>query len=150
VTIALRPMTAEDAPLQHRLLSATLRYPVSYAAVEARLCEAPAPSFASPRFTVVRDGEAVGWAVLDGVTPESRGADLDLVLDSWSYGAEVVEAVCRWAFDAIGLHRVQAWTSDPEVVAAFESAGFAREGVARHRSFRGGTWHDETLLGRLA
>lgn len=148
--ITLRPMTVDDAPLQHRLLSATLRYPVSYAALEARLREAPSPSFASPRFTVVRDGEAVGSAVLDGVTPESRNGELDLLLDSWDYGAEVVEAVCRWAFDAIGLHRVQAWSSSPEVIAAYESAGFVREGVARDRSFRGGAWHDEVLLGRLA
>jgi RimJ/RimL family protein N-acetyltransferase len=148
--ITLRPMTAEDAPLQHRLLSRTLRYPVSYAAVEARLREAPAPSFASPRFTVVRDGEAVGCVVLDGVTPESRNADLDLLLDSWDYGAEVVETVCRWAFDAIGLHRVQAWARDPEVIAAYEAASFVREGVVRDRTFRGGRWHDEVLLGRLA
>ena len=148
--IALRPMTADDAALQHRLLSATLRYPVSYAAVEARLREAPPPSFAAPRFTVERDGVAVGWLVLDGVTPESRHADVELVLDSWDDGAEVVEAVCRWAFDAIGLHRLQAWAEDAERVAAYEAAGFVREGVARDRTFRGGRWHDAVLLGRLA
>jgi len=39
---------------------------------------------------------------------------------------------------------------NPAAVAAFEAAGFTREGVRRRAYLRDGSWTDSVLLGRLA
>lgn len=152
--IRLRAMEPGDAPLQHAWLNdpRVARYPVSLDAVRARLAGAGTMSFANPRFSVEAGGALVGYAVLRDVTPESRHAELDLVIGSRDAAlvTEAASAVCRFAFDAIGLHRVSAWVSDPALVAAYEAAGFRREGVAKDREYRGGRWRDAVLLGRLA
>jgi RimJ/RimL family protein N-acetyltransferase len=147
-------MEPADAPAQHGWLNDPAhgaRYPVSLSAVTGRLRGAGTMSFANPRFSVEHDGALVGYAVLRDVTPESRNAELDLVVEPPSLVTEAARAVCRFAFDGIGLHRVSAWlrVSDP-AVAAYEAAGFVREGVAHDRVFGGGRWHDCVLLGRLA
>jgi RimJ/RimL family protein N-acetyltransferase len=146
-------MEPGDAEAQHRWLNDPRagRYPVSRSAVAGRLAGAGTMSFANPRFSLESGGALVGYAVLRDVTPESRNAELDLLVEPGALVTEAARAVCRFAFDGIGLHRVSVWVvaSDAALLAAYGAAGFVREGVAKDRLYRGGRWHDCVLLARL-
>jgi RimJ/RimL family protein N-acetyltransferase len=146
-------MAPGDAEAQHRWLNdpAVARYPIARAAVAGRLAGAGTMSFANPRFSLESDGTLVGYAVLRDVTPESRHAELDLLVDAAGLVTEAARAVCAFAFGTVGLHRVSVWVraSETALLAAYEAAGFVREGVAKDRLYRGGRWHDCVLLGRL-
>lgn len=164
--VRLRAMEPADAEAQQRWFNdpdvtrhLAVRYPVSSVAIAQRLQGAATMTFANPRFSVERlsDGALIGYAALRDVTPESRNAELDLVIgerSAWGrgYGTDATDTVCRFAFDRMGLHRVQLWVFAEHAAAirAYEKAGFVREGVARDRFFRRGAWHDCVLMARLA
>lgn len=162
--ITLRAMEPGDAAAQHRWLNdpdvvrhLATRYPVAESAIAARLVGGEPMTFANPRFTVEHEGAPVGWVSLRDVTPESRNADLDLVVGEKSLwrnglGTAAATAAVTFAFDKIGLHRVQAWVRADDVAGlrVAEKAGFTREGIARDRLFRQGAWHDCVLVARLA
>ncbi len=164
--VRLRAMEPADAEAQHRWLNdpevtryLAIRYPVAASAVAGRLEGAGPMTFANPRFSIERrgTGELVGYAALRDVTPESRHAELDLVIGerpAWGQGlgADATRTVCRFAFDRMGLHRVQAWVVADHAAGlrVGERAGFVAEGLARHKAFRHGRWHDCILLGLLA
>ena len=164
--VRLRAMEPGDAEAQHRWMNdgevtrhLGWRYPISRHAIAQRLRGAEPMSFANPRFSVERidTGELIGYTALRDVTPESRNAELDLVIgerSAWAqgFGTDTTETVCRFAFERIGLHRVQLWvvTTNEPAIRVYEKCGFAREGVARHRYFARGQWHDCLLMARLA
>jgi RimJ/RimL family protein N-acetyltransferase len=163
--VRLRAMEPDDAAAQHRWFNdpevvrlLAWRYPISLAALTARLDGAAPMAFAGPRFSVERrdTGELVGYVALRDVTPESRHAELDLVIgerSAWGQGlgTDTAKAACAFAFDAVGLHRVSLWVlaENAAAVRAFEKAGFEHEGTARERFFTGGRWHDARLMARL-
>ena len=164
--VRLRVMVPGDAAAQDRWFRDAevtrylgLRYPLSLTAIEARLHGAEAASFANPRFSVERrdTGELVGYVALRDVTPESRNGELDLVVgerSAWGLGigTDATKTMCRYGFDVLGLHRVHLWvfTENAAAVRAYEKAGFVAEGVARHRFYKHGRWHDCLLMGLLA
>lgn len=164
--VRLRAMEAADAEAQHRWMNdldvsrdTGWRYPISRLAIEQRLRGAEAMSFANPRFSVERldTGELIGYTALRDVTPESRNAELDLVIgerSAWGqgFGTDTTETVCRFAFERLGLHRVQLWvvTTNAPAIRVYEKCGFVHEGVARHRFFKRGQWLDCVLMARLA
>jgi RimJ/RimL family protein N-acetyltransferase len=164
--VRLRAMRPEDAAAQHRWLRdpdvtryLAWRYPMSLDALTARLHDRLPPSFADARFSVERldTGELVGLVALRDATPESRCAELDLVIgerSAWGLGlgTDMTRAACDVAFRVLGLHRVELWvvTGHAAAVRAYEKAGFAHEGVARDKMFKGGRWHDLALMARLA
>lgn len=163
--VRLRAMEPEDAAAQHTWFNdpevvrhLAWRYPVSFSALAARLQDAAPMAFAGPRFSVERrdTGELVGYVALRDVTPESRHAELDLLIgerSAWGQGlgTDTARAACAFAFDAVGLHRISLWVLAENAAAlrVGEKAGFEREGTARERFFRGGRWHDAHLLARL-
>ena len=160
--ITLRAMEPADAAAQHRWLNdpdvvrhLSARYPVAFSAIAGRLGDAM--TFANPRFTVEHDSAPVGYVSLRDVTPESRHAELDLVIGEKSlwgngFGTAAARAAVEFAFVKAGLHRVQVWVRADHAAAirVAEKAGFTREGVARDRLFRQGAWHDCVLYGVLA
>jgi RimJ/RimL family protein N-acetyltransferase len=164
--VRLRAMEPSDAEAQHRwfndpevLRHLASRYPVSAGAIAGRLEGAGAMTFANPRFSVERrdTGELIGYTALRDVTPESRHAELDLLIGERScwgqgFGTDTTRTVCRFAFEKQGLHRVQLWVSVEHgaAVTVCERAGFVAEGVARHKLYRRGAWHDCVLMGLLA
>ena len=95
-----------------------------------------------------RDTVTIGAATLSGITPENRRATIAV---DGPATAEVIREACRWAFEDLGLHRVQAWLAagDP-AIAAYEAAGFMNEGTVRDKARRDGGWQDCVLLGLLA
>jgi len=115
------------------------------------------------------DGTGAGFAVLDATSAELlAGVDLH-GLDAaagtaevgWfctaqargrGVGTEAVQVLCRWAFGALGLHRLTAqvevgnWASR----ALAEKAGFTVEGVLRDAPAPGGRRADTWLASLLA
>jgi RimJ/RimL family protein N-acetyltransferase len=85
------------------------------------------------------DGEIGYW-----IAPSARGRGL---------AALAAEAACRWAFEDLGLHRIQLFHAVENLASArvAEKAGFTCEGRLRqsHR-YGDGVRHDELLWGRLA
>jgi [ribosomal protein S5]-alanine N-acetyltransferase len=109
------------------------------------------------RFAIVADGELVG--VL-GVSNIVRG-----VFESASIGyfvaqshngrgiaTRAVAAVCAWAFDEAGLHRLEAGTLTDNLPSqrVLERNGFRCIGVANGYLRINGVWRDHVLFERLA
>jgi len=113
-------------------------------------------------------GDHVSWALVEG--PELLGSISIHRIDRDQGDAEVgywvapfargrglaglaVQAVCRWAFDDLGLHRIQLFHAVENAASArvAEKAGFTCEGRLR-QSYRydDGVRHDELLWARLA
>ena len=115
-------------------------------------------------------GTHASWSVVDAATGELLGsvslhsidADQgDAEIGYWTVPAArgrgvapaVVDAVCRWAFDALPVDRIELCHAVENAASGrvAEKAGFQQEGRLR-RSFRygDGVKHDELLWARLA
>jgi RimJ/RimL family protein N-acetyltransferase len=68
------------------------------------------------------------------------------------YGTEATSLVLDYAFDTVGLHRVEleVYSHNPRGRRAYEKAGFVREGVRRQALYWEGEWHDVIVMGVLA
>ena len=68
------------------------------------------------------------------------------------YGQAAVEAVVRFAFDQIGLHRLEAAVQPGNApsIGLLERAGFRAEGVARGYLRVDGQWRDHRIYARLS
>jgi len=98
------------------------------------------------RFAIVRrdDGAFIGSAGFHSVSPANRTAEMayDLAPEVWGQGIAraAVEALSRWAFEHVGLVRVQATTlaSNQRSQRVLDACGFQREGLLRrYRQVRG-------------
>ena len=83
-------------------------------------------------------GEVGYWLL-----PEGRGRGV---------ATRTLRAVCDWAFDSVGLHRLELVHSvdNPDSCGVAQRAGFALEGTARERMLHGDGWHDMHIHARLA
>lgn len=103
-----------------------------------------------------RDDRAIGTCTLFHVDPPHRRAEIGYALrrDRWGAGlaTEAVSLALDWAFDVLGLHRVEA-DIDPRNAASramLARLGFQVEGLLRERFFVGDAAGDSELLGLLA
>ena len=94
--------------------------------------------------------EAVSGALVGSIA--LRTAEAEPTIGYWSVPAsrgtglmtEAVQAVCRWGFGAVGLHRI-GWTCEVGnwgSRALAEKCGFTVEGVRRQSLFHRGGWRD--------
>ncbi|MBI4786340.1 MAG: GNAT family N-acetyltransferase [Chloroflexi bacterium] len=71
----------------------------------------------------------------------------------WSkgYGTDATRTLLRFAFEQLGLNRVELEVYDynPRAMRAYEKAGFRRDGTRRQALFRDGDFHDIHLMGIL-
>ncbi len=71
----------------------------------------------------------------------------------WSkgYGTDATRTLLRFAFEQMGLNRVELEVYDFNTRAqrAYEKAGFRRDGVRRQALYRDGQYHDVYLMGVL-
>ncbi|MCP3801367.1 GNAT family N-acetyltransferase [Allokutzneria sp. A3M-2-11 16] len=67
-------------------------------------------------------------------------------------GTEATRLVLAYAFERIGLHRVEleVYTFNPRAVACYRKCGFEIEGTLRHVLRWDGQWHDAYLMAALA
>jgi ribosomal-protein-alanine N-acetyltransferase len=67
------------------------------------------------------------------------------------YGTETAQALLRFGFDQLNLHRIFALCDPGNAASAqvLEKVGMQREGRLRERKLRKGKWHDELLYAIL-
>jgi RimJ/RimL family protein N-acetyltransferase len=100
------------------------------------------------------DGRHVGFNALQQVRWRSRSASGGLVIgerDAWGrgYATDAVRTRTRFAFEQMGLHRIEGHTINPAMRRVYEKAGYRPEGVARQVFWRDGRWHDAALFAIL-
>ncbi len=73
--------------------------------------------------------------------------------DYWNkgYGSDATRTLLRFAFEQLGLNRVEldVYDFNPRAMRAYEKAGFRRDGVRRQALYRDGAFHDVHLMGIL-
>jgi [ribosomal protein S5]-alanine N-acetyltransferase len=101
------------------------------------------------------DGRYLGHCVLFNFHAESRRAEIGYSLDKrfWGQGFmnEALQAFIDYAFDGLGLNRLEA-DIDPRNIASARSLarlGFAHEGLLRERWIVGGEVSDTGMYGLL-
>lgn len=75
----------------------------------------------------------------------------DVLHSEWGkgIGSEVVTAVCAYAFDHLGVHRIEAHVMKGNTPSQklLESVGFEQEGVFKKRMYKDGRQHDVLVYG---
>jgi len=68
------------------------------------------------------------------------------------YGHEIIMTCARYAFEEMGLHRLEATVlaGNDASLRAYRSCGFTEEGLLREHALRSGQWHGRVILGLLA
>ncbi|MGB0953584.1 MAG: GNAT family N-acetyltransferase [Planctomycetota bacterium] len=101
------------------------------------------------------DNRLLGTCTLYQLIQEQRRGELGIILgrEAWGQGlgTEALQALIQFAFQELGLHRLEA-DVDPvnaRSLALFEGLGFQREGVLKERWFVHGAYQDSILLGLL-
>ncbi|NQX11163.1 GNAT family N-acetyltransferase [Microbacteriaceae bacterium VKM Ac-2855] len=107
-------------------------------------------------FSVEAGGQLIGHVALFGAALPTRIGTLGIVIRpefvSKGLGTEALRTVLRYGFAEMGLNKVElrVWSFNERAIAAYEKAGFVREGVRRAATFHSGAFHDEVLYGILA
>jgi ribosomal-protein-alanine N-acetyltransferase len=103
----------------------------------------------------VSDGGFIGWCTLQRCNPEYRSAALGYCFHDavWGHGyaTEAVRSLLGWAFDTLGLNRVQAEVDTRNNASArvLEKLGFVREGTLREDCIVNGEVSDSGVYGLL-
>ena len=92
------------------------------------------------------------WEIQRGVRHAAiLGYSVDAAHEGKGYATEAVEAVVRFAFERLNLHRIEA-SYQPEnerSARVLEKLGFAIEGRARGNLYLQGAWRDGILVARV-
>ena len=163
--VYLRVREESDVPVLHRELFDDV---AGHARADGRwwrptpVGESPyavrAPRDGAAPFTVVAvDGDAVaGEALLWAIDLHNRYAHVGIALlpsmRGRGYGTEVLELLSGYAFDVLGLHRLQLETlaDNAAMVGTAEKAGYRLEGTLRESGWVLGSFQDEVVMGLLA
>jgi ribosomal-protein-alanine N-acetyltransferase len=159
----LREMCADDVGPMFRILSQPVVYEhTSWNVASANDLHDYGAQERTPgsmtRFAIVRrdDGAFIGSAGFHSVSPLNRSAEIayDLAPEVWGRGIAraACDALVRWAFDHVGLLRVQATTlvGNTRSQRVLESCAFEREGLLRRYRMVRGTPGDFWMYSRLA
>jgi RimJ/RimL family protein N-acetyltransferase len=113
-------------------------------------------SFGRVLLTVEAGGTPIGTAGLCDASPEHRRATAfaivgDAAFRGCGYGEDTMRTLCRYAFDAMNLAKVEVevLAGNAPAVALSERLGFVREVHRRDALWVGGAWRDEYLMGLL-
>ena len=109
-------------------------------------------------FSVVdlASGELAGTCIVWDIDQHNRRAHLGLNLRpafrGKGLGTDVVKTLCRYAFDTLGLQRLQVDTlaDNAAMINSAKRNGFVHEGTLRRCSWMDGEFTDEVILGLLA
>jgi RimJ/RimL family protein N-acetyltransferase len=99
----------------------------------------------------------IGFTGLHAIDWKDRCALGGIVIgerEAWGkgYGTDVIRTRSRFAFEQIGLHRVEGRTFEfnRAMQRIYERCGYRQEGVQRKRIWRNGRWWDMLLYAILA
>ena len=130
----LRPMTPADAQAWY-----------------ARLADDPLG------WAIVAGGRCIGHARLHHVEwADFRARYAIGIFDksSWGqgYGTEATRLVLGYAFDRLGLHRVdlRVLEYNTRAIACYQKCGFVREGLERESALVAGQWYSDVIMSILA
>lgn len=105
----------------------------------------------------VETGRVLGEVVLNDLDAGDESCNFRIGLTGpdvygRGFGTEATSLVLDYAFDSVGLHRVElsVYSFNPRGQRAYEKAGFVREGVRRQALHWDGEWHDVIVMGVLA
>lgn len=100
------------------------------------------------------DKRFVGCIWLYGIDSRHRYAELRIVIgdkQSWGrgIGKEAISGMVQFAFKKLDLHKVYAYVlaTNARAAAAFEKAGFVREGILKEERYMDGAFVDVVRLG---
>ena len=102
------------------------------------------------------DGELAGHVALFGAEAQHRCATFGIFLDparlGQGLGSDATRVMVRYGFETLGLHRIELTVSalNARGIAAYEKAGFAREGLLRRKLFYAGAFRDQVVMGIVA
>lgn len=161
--IVLRPVRTDDAtamwdmladPEGNRLTGTTAVF--TRAQVDA-WCESREAAEGRYDFavTALGDDEYRGEIVLNDIDEAVRSAGLRLamrpVYRGRGYGTEAIELVLGFAFDGLGLHRVEleALSINTRAMSLYENIGFRLEGRRRDAYRDGDGWCDAVVMSML-
>ena len=102
------------------------------------------------------DKNLIGNCGLHNVDLKNRCAVFGIFIgdkEYWSkgYGTDATRTMLRFAFEQLGLNRVELEVYDfnPRALRAYEKAGFRRDGTRRQALYRDADFHDIHLMGIL-
>ena len=103
------------------------------------------------------DGTVIGDVALQNIDWKNRKCDIGMGFSkieyrNKGYGQEVLSLVLDYAFNNMGLWRVEASTQGENVPAQkiLLKFGFVLEGTQRQARYWGGKYHDRLMYGKLA
>jgi [ribosomal protein S5]-alanine N-acetyltransferase len=96
----------------------------------------------------------VGFIALHQIQWPHRSASGGIVIGeplAWGKGfaTDAVRVRTRFAFEQLGLHRIEGHTMNPSMRRVYEKCGYRHEGVARQKRWRDGSWLDVELFSIL-
>ena len=144
----------DDVPMRVRADGRAWR-PVSPGSSASRYA-VQAPSDREAPFSVVVGDELAGEAVLWGIDMFHRlahiGMSLRPVFRGKGMATDIVNVLCHYGFDVLGLNRLQIDTlaDNAPMIATARRAGFTQEATIREGAWVMGTFTDEVILGLLA
>ncbi|HVL80861.1 MAG TPA: GNAT family protein [Actinomycetota bacterium] len=104
-------------------------------------------------FIIELDGRPIGKCGLNQFRWEPRVCALYIYIgekDLWGQGLgrDAVMALLTYAFDLVGLERVELsmLADNDRARAVYESCGFEFEGRLAGRAYRDGSWHDTAIM----
>lgn len=162
----LRPLAVRDLERCHRWINdPKTRFSVGKAflpvtqAGEQKFIEAANDTTHSVRLAIVlnKSHRHIGVCGLESIQWQDRCAEFGILIGEEDcrgkgYGTEATQMMVAYAFETLNLHRLQLGVLDFNKggIAAYEKAGFVREGVQRKRCYRGGKYYDHLIYGILA
>ncbi|WSF93153.1 GNAT family N-acetyltransferase [Nocardia vinacea] len=165
-TVALRAPEESDVEVLHKWfqeesfrLAVGYRYPSSKRMWTQWIASYEQVSYnnATFIFCMMDSGAPIGLGSLSHQSPEDRSAEFGIAIGETDnrrrgLGAEAGELLARFGFEVMGLRRMYSWilTQNSAAVAACESIGAIREGVARNARLVHGAPADLALYGLLA
>jgi RimJ/RimL family protein N-acetyltransferase len=98
----------------------------------------------------------IGSVELRHFHAEARLCDVGILIGDpahrgGGYGTEAMRLACRFAFEEVGMERVELSTFDfnTRAVRSYEKVGFVVEGRKRRAAYLGGRYYDEIMMGLL-
>ena len=158
-TISLEPSTPADLPVFVRWFADTqvtrhllMRFALSEGQ-EAEWYASVARSDSTVHWRIVADGRTIGATDLRDIDWLNRHAGSGLLIgerSEWGkgYASEAVELRTAFAFDELGLERLETCSLAENVAMhrVLEKAGYRKLTRRRHVYWRTGRWHDDFLF----
>jgi ribosomal-protein-alanine N-acetyltransferase len=96
----------------------------------------------------------IGFIALHQIQWPHRSASGGIIIGeplAWGRGfaTDAIHVRTRFAFEQLGLHRIEGHTLNPSMRRVYEKCGYLHEGVARQKRWRNGQWLDVHLYAIL-